>query len=306
MTTTIIRQQLLGALAACATGIVLFATATPASALAPEPQCKSIQATLVGTDGPDTLTGTGGDDVIVGLGGADVIRGKGGNDVICGDADVPSGPDGRDLLLGGDGDDTVYGGEGRDRVHGGSGNDLLHGGAGKDLLSGVGGTDQLFGDGGNDQLSGGTGDDLLRGGTGANGCRGGPGADNGIGCDVGQDLSIALAQFKSVSLREYAPGSTDCVLHTTISNLGSEAAQAVKVEAFVKGQAYPFYSGELDLHGLTEIFAAGEEHYSHHLGFDQGFGYVWYYTAKLYSGGTLIATASDPGGVGIKCQHVDE
>jgi len=111
--------------------------------------CSGLEATIIGTEGPDLLRGTAGNDVIAGLGGDDVIYGLGGDDILCGGA-------GNDVLLGG------------------SGNDRLFGGAGRDALFGEAGNDQLFGQGGNDYLNGGGGDDVLNGGSGIDVCDGGP------------------------------------------------------------------------------------------------------------------------------------
>ena len=94
-----------------------------------EATCRSIQATIVGTDGPDNITGTTGRDVVAGLGGNDRINGIGGNDLICGDA-------GNDTLLGSAGNDRLFGGTGRDKLNGGAGRDKLNGGPGKDGCKG--------------------------------------------------------------------------------------------------------------------------------------------------------------------------
>jgi len=120
--------------------IVEYATPVP---------CGGLDATIVGTDGPDLLRGSAGNDVIAGLGGDDVLYGLGGDDILCG----------------GDGNDVLLGGSGKDR---------LFGGAGRDALFGEAGNDQLFGQGGNDYLNGGGGDDVLNGGSGIDVCDGGP------------------------------------------------------------------------------------------------------------------------------------
>lgn len=96
------------------------------------PTCGGLEATIVGSDGPDVLVGTPGTDVIVGLGGNDVIIGLGGDDVICG------GP-GDDILLGGPGHDLLFGGPGADLLIGGNGDDRLLGGSDHDILIGGGG-----------------------------------------------------------------------------------------------------------------------------------------------------------------------
>jgi Ca2+-binding RTX toxin-like protein len=96
--------------------------------------CNGVQATIVGTDGPNLLAGTAGADVIVGLGGVDRIAGLGGDDVICGG-------DGNDLITGGEGNDVVLGGAGDDDLVGDAGNDTLNGESGANRLAGGAGTD---------------------------------------------------------------------------------------------------------------------------------------------------------------------
>jgi uncharacterized delta-60 repeat protein len=84
--------------------------------------CNGANATIVGTNGPDTIFGTvspfsvfiGLPDVIHGLGGNDVIDGGGGDDIICGG-------DGNDTLRGGAGQDVLVAGAGRDGLDGGPG-----------------------------------------------------------------------------------------------------------------------------------------------------------------------------------------
>jgi hypothetical protein len=124
----------------------------PATAIAgATPQCGGIDATIVGTAGPDTIRGTDGQDVIVTGFGADVVYGRGERDVICT----------------GHGNDLVYGG---DEVDG-------------DYINGQAESDRLYGGYGSDRIIGGTGDDHLQGG----GCCAGEGfdvADGGPGIDV--------------------------------------------------------------------------------------------------------------------------
>ncbi|MGQ0595600.1 MAG: choice-of-anchor D domain-containing protein [Gammaproteobacteria bacterium] len=88
-------------------------------------RCFGVQATIVGTDGPDRLNGTPGRDIIAALGGNDVINGRGGNDFLCG----------------GKGDDKLRGGMGRDGLDGGSGRDKLDGGGNPDRCIGGSGRD---------------------------------------------------------------------------------------------------------------------------------------------------------------------
>jgi sugar lactone lactonase YvrE len=96
--------------------------------------CGGLQATIVGTAGPDALVGTAGADVIHGLSGNDTITGLGSADVICGGA-------GNDTLRGGGGADRLLGGSGRDRLFGDAGPDILTGGAGRDTANGGPGND---------------------------------------------------------------------------------------------------------------------------------------------------------------------
>lgn len=91
--------------------------------------CNGANATLVGTDGPDTIFGRferGADDVILGLGGNDTLDGGVGNDSLCGG-------DGSDTLIGGSGNDVLVGGaSGRDSMDGGGFGPLL----GNDVCTG--------------------------------------------------------------------------------------------------------------------------------------------------------------------------
>ena len=71
--------------------------------------CFAREATITGTDGPDTLHGTPGNDVILALGGDDVVFGGRGNDRICS----------------GDGADSIRGGPGADRIDGNADPDTI-------------------------------------------------------------------------------------------------------------------------------------------------------------------------------------
>ena len=152
---------------------------------APEPvPCAGRDATIVGTDGPDTLTGTDKNDVIAAFGGNDTVVGLKGHDVVCGSGgdDVIRGKGGPDDLRAGGGNDQVTAGGGNDQVQSRSGDDAVTGGRGNDSLRGGGGNDVVRGKGGDDALRGGTGDDELRGGGGVNTCRGGGGSDTKHNC----------------------------------------------------------------------------------------------------------------------------
>jgi Ca2+-binding RTX toxin-like protein len=145
--------------------------------------CFGRNATILGTDGPESLTGTPGNDVIEALGGDDVINGGGGNDFICGGdgADRLSGNAGRDRLLGQLGNDRLSLHSGADWAWGGGGHDLLIGLAGPDTLIGDEGSDRLRGGNGNDKLFGGLGRDVLLGAAGNDRLRGGNGRDRLFG-----------------------------------------------------------------------------------------------------------------------------
>ena len=91
--------------------------------------CNGANATIVGTNGPETISGRFGrgvDDVILGLAGNDTIDGLSGDDSLCGG-------DGSDTLIGGGGNDVLVGGaRGRDSMDGGGfapalGNDVCIG-----------------------------------------------------------------------------------------------------------------------------------------------------------------------------------
>jgi Ca2+-binding RTX toxin-like protein len=109
--------------------------------------CHRLQATILGTSGPDALDGTSGPDVIMGLAGGDTIDGHGGGDLVCAGAgaDDVHGGGGKDVLYGEDGGDTLSGDGKRDKIHGGPGNDVLFGGKGNDVLDGGSGTNELSG-----------------------------------------------------------------------------------------------------------------------------------------------------------------
>jgi uncharacterized repeat protein (TIGR01451 family) len=117
--------------------------------------CRGVEATIVGTHGPDSLTGTGGPDVIAGLDGNDTIAALGGRDLVCA-------ANGDDRVTGGSAADRVFGGAGRDRLLGRGGPDLLAGDIFADVLVGNGGADRLRGGRGFDRCLGGAGLDRLR------------------------------------------------------------------------------------------------------------------------------------------------
>ena len=112
----------------------------------PKAKCDGKDATIVGSNGPDTIKGTPGADVIVGRRGTDKIDGLAGNDTICGTG-------GADELAGGGGNDMLIGGNGNDQLMGESGKDTLDGGLGRDRFSG--------GPGDGDTCKGGPGTDTL-------------------------------------------------------------------------------------------------------------------------------------------------
>jgi sugar lactone lactonase YvrE len=100
----------------------------------PPIMCGGLQATIIGTAGPNQLVGTPGADVIHGLGGGDTITAFSGADVVCGGG-------GNDVIRGGAGPDRLLGGSGADRLFGEGGPDILTGGAGRDTANGGPGND---------------------------------------------------------------------------------------------------------------------------------------------------------------------
>jgi Ca2+-binding RTX toxin-like protein len=129
--------------------------------------CRGVEATIVGTDDPDTIFGTEGDDVIVGLDGNDRIFAYGGNDLICAGF-------GYDRVFAGEGDDLVFGQAGNDIMAGGAGADRIFGWGGDDIILGKAGADRLLGGAGDDGIYSGPDDDEARGGTGDDIVYGGP------------------------------------------------------------------------------------------------------------------------------------
>lgn len=124
----------------------VFGVLVPSPSSAGGTTCFGEQATIVGTNGPDSLEGTSGHDVIVGLAGIDFLYGFGTGDSLCGgaDADFVHGGLGSDKVTGGDGSDTVIGDFGNDEVVGSTGADDLYDGYGADELDGGGGVNDTW------------------------------------------------------------------------------------------------------------------------------------------------------------------
>lgn len=146
------------------------------------------QATIVGTDGPDSFGGAASlppSAVVATLGGNDRVDISGAsNAVIClgsGDDDISSVFGGPLTSL------SIRGGAGNDSIFGSPENDGLNGGAGNDVIGGLAGNDTLKGGGGDDSLSGGSGDDLLRGQAGRDTLNGGDGNDT---CRGGEEVTF--------------------------------------------------------------------------------------------------------------------
>ncbi len=151
--------------------------------------CNGVEATIVGTAGPDDLVGTPGPDVIAGLQGHDTIRGLGGDDIICGGrgADFIYGGDGFDIIFGAQGNDVIHAANGDSeseradvrgaRIFGGAGNDWIVGSSRWDRIQGGPGQDLLYGNEGRDWIRGGPGEDLVNGGRGIDDLHGGNGWD---------------------------------------------------------------------------------------------------------------------------------
>jgi Ca2+-binding RTX toxin-like protein len=112
------RSALAGSLAAFAAATLVGVLPTTAVGAV---TCQGVEATQVGTNGPDVINGTSHRDVIVGLRGHDVIDGRGGDDLICGSGGV-------DVVSDGPGDDVVWGGPARDNFLPGPGDDQFNGG----------------------------------------------------------------------------------------------------------------------------------------------------------------------------------
>jgi len=112
--------------AAAVLALATIGVAVPAGHAA-IPTCNGLEATVVGTDGPDHLVGTDGPDVVVLGSGNDDFSGGKGDDVICGGIgnDALSGSTGDDAVFGEDGDDVIREAAGDDRINGGSGTDRL-------------------------------------------------------------------------------------------------------------------------------------------------------------------------------------
>lgn len=157
-----------------AAAVALGALLVPLGANAQLPllgeECFGNDATIVGTEEDDVLEGTPGNDVISALAGDDVVRGGGGNDTICGGAGADSieGDAGRDAVAVGRGADDARGGEGSDiivefssdRCTGCLPFDTAARDASEDVISGGAGNDALGTEGGNDTIDGGEGQDL--------------------------------------------------------------------------------------------------------------------------------------------------
>jgi hypothetical protein len=169
--------------------------------------CLGMEATMVGTTGPDTINGTPGDDVLVGLGGNDIINGYGGNDRICG------GP-GNDTISGGPGNDQVQGNAGDDTISGGRGADVLKGGTGADTIKGNAGRDKLFGEAGNDNLNGGLSIDRVTGGLGTDTCYG----ETKATCELPAPVDL---DFSSGNVHLEVSTSKDAISTITVNGSGT-------------------------------------------------------------------------------------
>lgn len=193
----------------------------------PGPTCNGLDATIVGTEGPDRLIGTNGPDVIVALGGNDFISGLGGDDVICAGEgvdrvfanagnDIIFGEGGNDRLYGAGGEDEIWGGPGRDIISGGTESDVLHGEGDADRIYGSGGDDMAFGGDGNDIMVGGAGNDEMSGGADNDSLNGGTGIDNLSGDDgddrlIGGSSSDTLDGGADTDLLNGGNGPDTCV-----------------------------------------------------------------------------------------------
>ena len=157
-------------------GIAALVTTSSALANDGPAMCGGLEATIVGSAGPDIIMGTDGRDVIVSFGGNDYIDAGAGSDVVCAGA-------GSDTVIGGEGDDILFGEQGADNLFGDHGEcfdiddprriltvrsalllfeqcDATRPG-GEDYLSGGRGSDFLSGDEESDRILGGRGNDIL-------------------------------------------------------------------------------------------------------------------------------------------------
>jgi Ca2+-binding RTX toxin-like protein len=190
--------------------------AAPTTAGAAVTKCNGLEATILGTSGPDQLWGTPQRDVIMARGGDDVIWGREGNDVICGGY-------GADVIYGGAGDDLIFAGPGSDTVYGKRGNDQIWGGGGNDLLEGQRGADVIYGKDGDDETWGGLGIDTARGGNGSDRCH----AEQEQGCEQ-NPIDFSLERF---FLNQAAPVADS--VQSAAARISPVAARAGIARAFV-------------------------------------------------------------------------
>lgn len=121
----VLRLPLISIVGALAAG-GLLAVASPA--VAAQPTCFGVPATIVGSAKGTAIHGTKGDDVIYAGNGDDRVYGEGGNDLICGGY-------GADTLYGGAGNDWLAGGPGKKVGHTRIVGDVLFDDAGDDFFS---------------------------------------------------------------------------------------------------------------------------------------------------------------------------
>jgi len=232
--------------------------------------------TFTGTAAADTNNGTTGRDYQLGLAGNDTLRGNSGDD-------IQEGGEGNDSLFGEANNDVSFGGNGDDAIDGGNNDDTLYGEAGRDSLVGGSGIDTLDGGSGADTLNGGTGNDTLIGGEGADTYQ----FASGGGTDTINNASVDYASDRlvftnlSTSQINFAQSGNDLL----ISRNNSTTDKVRVLDWFTAPEnrvdSVATTNGEFTANDIDDLIAEG------------GGSFL------LGSGGGTLASASQPGGLGL-------